>query len=413
MARNSAVKLTFTGDSSSFQKAADKAGQSAKDMSKDFDRAADEARTMGKRVQDVGGKVGDQESKFMGLADVLDGTATAFGLNLGPMIDYTRAAGDIAGGLENLKDSIGNGIDAIKKLSVETIKNTVETIKNGVATAANTIKTAAQTVATNAMTVAQKALNLAMRANPILLVVTALAALTGAFILAYKKSETFRDIINGAFDAVKTAAGVVKDGVETAVGAIKTAFDGIVTFLKDWGLLLLGPVGLVVKEWDKIGAGAGAAKDAIVGAFKKAVEWLGGLADKIAKGLTGVASALAAPFEAAWRVIKPIFDSIKSAIDFITGFFHDNRGGSTTTIRDATRAQLRSRHTGGVVPGPPGRPTSIMALGGERISSPGQSGGGGNTFIINALDPKAAATAVRQALQESVRRNGPIPGVAG
>ena len=61
-----------------------------------------------------------------------------------------------------------------------------------------------------AAAVAQALLNLALFANPIGLVVLALVALAAAVVVAYKKSETFRDIVDGAFKVVKTAANVLK-----------------------------------------------------------------------------------------------------------------------------------------------------------------------------------------------------------
>lgn len=59
--------------------------------------------------------------------------------------------------------------------------------------------------AAKAFRATQMALNIVMSANPIGLVVVAIGALVAAFILAYKNSETFRDIVNGAWAAV--AAG--------------------------------------------------------------------------------------------------------------------------------------------------------------------------------------------------------------
>jgi phage-related protein len=50
------------------------------------------------------------------------------------------------------------------------------------------------------------ALNLAMEANPIGLVVVAIAALAAGLVYAYKHSETFRNIVNGVFHAVASAA---------------------------------------------------------------------------------------------------------------------------------------------------------------------------------------------------------------
>lgn len=62
---------------------------------------------------------------------------------------------------------------------------------------------------TTASTVAQKLLNRAMTMNPIGIVVLAIAALALGFVLAYKKSETFRNIVQGVGRAAATAVGWV------------------------------------------------------------------------------------------------------------------------------------------------------------------------------------------------------------
>lgn len=53
----------------------------------------------------------------------------------------------------------------------------------------------AGSVATGAMTAAQWLLNAAMTANPIGIVIVAIVALVAAVVIAYKKSETFRRIV--------------------------------------------------------------------------------------------------------------------------------------------------------------------------------------------------------------------------
>jgi SLT domain-containing protein/phage-related protein len=58
-------------------------------------------------------------------------------------------------------------------------------------------------------TTAFRVLAVAMISNPIGLVIAAIALLVGVFILAYKKSETFRNIVHGALDGVKNAAMAV------------------------------------------------------------------------------------------------------------------------------------------------------------------------------------------------------------
>ena len=75
----------------------------------------------------------------------------------------------------------------------------------GAAMKAWTAITAAWTAVTKAATIAQKALNFAMKMNPIGLVVTALTLLVTGLVIAYKKSETFRKIVDGAFKAVAAA----------------------------------------------------------------------------------------------------------------------------------------------------------------------------------------------------------------
>lgn len=64
------------------------------------------------------------------------------------------------------------------------------------------------------LALAQAALNTVMTANPIGLVVSALAALTAGLVTAYNTSETFRNIVNGAFQSV---ANVAQSAIGTAV----------------------------------------------------------------------------------------------------------------------------------------------------------------------------------------------------
>ena len=86
---------------------------------------------------------------------------------------------------------------------------------------------AAATIATKAHELAQAALNTVMAANPIALVVTALAALAAGLVTAYQTSETFRNAVNSAFTAVEkiaqNAIGTVVDWLNELVAKIKGA----------------------------------------------------------------------------------------------------------------------------------------------------------------------------------------------
>jgi phage-related protein len=97
-------------------------------------------------------------------------------------------------------------------------------------TAATTAMTAAHAAAeagTTGLALAQAALNAVLEANPIGLVVAALAALAAGLTTAYKTSETFRNAVNSAFSAVKniaqSAIGTVVDWINDLVAKIEGA----------------------------------------------------------------------------------------------------------------------------------------------------------------------------------------------
>ncbi len=77
---------------------------------------------------------------------------------------------------------------------------------------------------TIAWTAAQWALNVALTANPIGLLVVGLAAFGVALVVAWKKSETFRKVVTGAFHAVKAA---VKATIEFVIRAVNRLIDVI------------------------------------------------------------------------------------------------------------------------------------------------------------------------------------------
>lgn len=184
------VKLTFAGDSASLERSFDRVGRGAKEMGDDLAEANRDAGKFSGGVSNLNEKIDASESKFMGAADLVDGLAGAFGVNLGPTVEYARAFGDMAGGF------------------TATLGPAMESISG---------KLGKLTFVTKAQTFAQQGLNAVMRANPIGLAVTAIAALTAGFIIAYKKSETFRNIVHGAMDGVRTAIGWVGDKIDWLV----------------------------------------------------------------------------------------------------------------------------------------------------------------------------------------------------
>lgn len=80
----------------------------------------------------------------------------------------------------------------------------------------------ATTIATSLMTAAQWALNIALNANPIGIVVGALAVLAGGLYYAWQKSETFRGSVLGIWEVLKSLFKFVME-VGTSIGKILAA----------------------------------------------------------------------------------------------------------------------------------------------------------------------------------------------
>ena len=77
---------------------------------------------------------------------------------------------------------------------------------------------------------AQAILNASLLANPIGIAIVIITALVAAVILAYRHSETFRKIVDGAWRGIKAAIAATVDWfVNTAWPALKAAFDAVVS----------------------------------------------------------------------------------------------------------------------------------------------------------------------------------------
>ncbi|MBP2211081.1 phage-related minor tail protein [Rhodococcus ruber] len=135
----------------------------------------------------------------------------------------------------------------------------------------------ALSVATKAWAAAQWLLNAALNANPISLIILAIGALIGGIVLAYRNSETFRDVVQSVWEAIQTAISfawesVIKpvfEALKTALGAVGDFFGWV------WN-------SLIKPAWDALGTG---------------IDWV-------------------------WQnVIRPAWDGLKSALQAVGDFF--------------------------------------------------------------------------------------------
>lgn len=96
---------------------------------------------------------------------------------------------------------------------------------------------------TEAWKLSQMALNAVMSANPIGLVVLAVAALAAVLVYAYKNSETFRNFVDGLWESLKRVGGYIKD---TLYGIFKGISD-MISGMIEWVDKLIGKLDIVSK----------------------------------------------------------------------------------------------------------------------------------------------------------------------
>lgn len=187
MPSGNTVQITFAGDSSSLERSFQSVGSKAVAMAGDFDKAESKSKSFGGAMDAAGSAADASESKFMGAADLLDGLGGAFGLPTEGATGLMRSFGDLSGGFATLQPMVGG------------------------------LKTMFMGLSSTLMT-------------PPMGIILLIAGLVAALVLAYQKSETFRDIVKGAFDVVKGAAIAVWDFIKdlpdklmSIAGAIKDA----------------------------------------------------------------------------------------------------------------------------------------------------------------------------------------------
>ena len=203
--------------------------------------------------------------------------------------------------------------------------------------------TIAQTALTWAAVAAQWALNIAMTANPIGLIILAIAALIAILVGVGLAIWHFRDDIVNAFNA--------------ALNWVRG----------HWPLLLAiltGPIGLAVWAILKY-------RDQIIGAFKAAWDWIADSAEQLYESITW-------PFRKAWDFVQKVWGRIRDlfggsnveASVRLVGQTPEELG-SIPESRSGRPGHLPEFQRGGLVPGAPGTPVPILAHAGEAVLPPG------------------------------------------
>lgn len=312
------VKVAFLADTNDLRQSLSKAEQA-------MDDAAATAKTAGQKIDTAMSSTADSADAVASKGSQAAGALAGLGDLIGGKFGNAMMAGGVA---------MQAAADAGDLVNVVTESAIVKKIKDAAVTAAQTTATIAKTAAEKAAAAAAKAwaaaqwlLNAAMTANPIGIVVVAIAALVAGMIIAYKKSETFRAIVDKAWQMIKTATGAVfdwiKNKISTVIDTVKSIF-----------LNFTGP-GLIIKHWETIKTRTTQAfdtiKDTITGKFDAVVQFI--------KDVPGKIKNLGSDFlNAGKAIIGKLIDGFSS----VGGLAGDLAGGIKTALGNVINPILRS-----------------------------------------------------------------------
>ncbi|HXH77319.1 hypothetical protein [Nocardioides sp.] len=199
------------------------------------------------------------------------------------------------------------------------ITNNVEKVgiitraRGTVATVASTVAGLAASAATKVWAAGQWLLNAALTANPIGLVVVGIALLVGGLVLAYKKSETFRTIVDSLWN------GVLKPFGAWIGGAL---LKYVTTLAQGW--LMMGRFGVMAFRF--LLTAAFKAFDGILSAAEAGLGWVKGVGDKI----RGAREAFDAFGDSTINKLQGVEAKLRSTQAAIDGLARDR--SSTITI---------------------------------------------------------------------------------
>lgn len=290
--------------------------------------------------------VGKLKGSFEGLKNTITDTFS----NIGPMLkDFCEGGiSTFCDALSTAMDLASGAISVIEALSpvIGAVAGAIITYKGAVLlwNAAETAKNVVMGIST----AAQWALNVAMTANPIGIVIVAIGALVGAFIVLWNKSEGFRNfwinlwekvkaIVTSAWEGIKAGFEKIKNGISAVKEKVSTMWNGV----KEKTSELWGGVKNVVSEklnnikstYDAHGRGLKGATFAAIEGVKEYYRTGYDAINQLTGGKLGeVVNAVGVKMEAVKSKFGEAFGNVKNTVMTI---FENIKNGITEKISAA------------------------------------------------------------------------------
>lgn len=191
------------------------------------------------------------------------------------------------------------------------------------------------TAVTAAFTAIQNLSNVALLNNPIVRIVAIVLALAAALVVAYQRSETFRNIVNAVFSAVKAAimpvvnlfTVILPGAFSFLYRSLVSIWNTVVTFIKTWGpraLIFLAPfIGIPLLIYRNFGKIVGFLSSVWTSVYRT----VSGFVGNVISAVTGIPGRLAGAaknfLNVGGSLIGAFFRGIGNAIKGAAGFAVD------------------------------------------------------------------------------------------
>jgi phage-related protein len=237
------------------------------------------------------------QEKGVGLIEKVTDAITQFDPQ--PLISGLATVGNVIAGIIkivwNLRYFILGAADAWGIYKTAMIGAAIVNKIIGLVTAVQTLMAAQK-----GMNAAQALFNVLLTANPIGLVIAAVAILVGLFVLAYQKCEPFRNLVNSLLERLKVLGMHILQVLSPAFETIKGVFQKVVSVL---GLIFSTVARVVSIFFDLFGitgstAGLFSFLDSVLNIFSGSVQFawtlIGGLVDTIGALFEGINNVISA-----------------------------------------------------------------------------------------------------------------------
>jgi hypothetical protein len=362
----------------------------------------DEQKATIKTLQESGRTLDAQKIILKEVEDQVSGTAEAFGATTRGKIERSKRA------FEEMQKTLARALlpvlesaaSIFQKLSGFIEKNEKQAkiligIVAGLAAGILLANAAIRiyTISTAAAETITKLLNGTMKANPIGLVVTAIGLLVAGLILAYNNSETFRNILDKVFDAVKKVVDFLRPIGAAYFDGLKLAFNAIKTVLSGYAKIVMG----------------------VFDAFKTVYNFLKPITSKAFDGIKDAFNVIKKP-------VDLLITALRKAKELFQWFTSIGRGKNTPTVAIGPTTpgtglppgfqvqEVPGLARGGIVRSP------TLALIGEAgpeavVPLSGRNAGMGMTINVQAglvANPDQIGQQIIEAIQRAQRRSGPV-----